>query len=205
MPLGLLILESGGRDEPVVFDVKDIPFGEPRVVELDVELGRRQAFVVNLLTHWDIRDTKKTIEEYGGPGFRIDWLEIEGPVGPFPPASYGKLFGELPLKARSVAKAEREGAKTKPNVSSRKIPDHWFNDPLEPTSMNPKADAERLIRAFLPRAFRGPVPESVAKMHVDRVHTKLDEKHSFFDAMMYGYKSILSSPRFLVFARSRTP
>ena len=64
VPLGLLILESGGRDEPVVFDVKDIPVGEARVVELDVELGRRRAFVVNLLSHVDIRDTKKPIEEY---------------------------------------------------------------------------------------------------------------------------------------------
>jgi Protein of unknown function (DUF1592)/Protein of unknown function (DUF1588)/Protein of unknown function (DUF1585)/Protein of unknown function (DUF1587)/Planctomycete cytochrome C/Protein of unknown function (DUF1595) len=200
VPLGLLILENGGHDEPVLFDVKDIPCGEPRVVEFDVELGRRQAFVANLLTHVDIRDLKKTIDEYTGPGVRIDWLEIEGPVGTFPPASYGKLFGDLPLKARSVAKAERDGAKKLPSASSRKIPDHWNNDPLEPTSTNPKADAERLIRTFLPRAFRGPVPESVAKMHVDRVHKKLDEKQSFFDAMAYGYKSILSSPRFLVFA-----
>jgi mono/diheme cytochrome c family protein len=200
VPLGLLILESGGRDEPVVFDVKDIPVGESRVVELDVELGKRQAFVVNLLTHVDIRDTKKPIEEYTGPGFRIDWLEIEGPVGAFPPASYAKLFNDLPLKARSVAKAEREGAKKAPSVSSRKIPDHWNNDPLEPASSDPKADADRLLRAFLPKAFRGSVPESVVKLYVDRVQTKIEEKQSFFDAMMYAYKSILSSPRFLVFA-----
>jgi hypothetical protein len=36
-------------------------------------------------------------------------------------------------------------------------------------------------------------------MYVDRVHQKLDEKYSFFDAMTYGYKSILSSPHFLLF------
>ena len=200
VPLGLLILENGSHDEPVLYDVKDIPCGDPQVVELDVELGRRQAFVVNLLTHWDIRDTKKTIDEYTGPGFRIDWLEIEGPVGPFPPPSYGKLFGDVPLKARSIAKAEREKARTLPDVKGRKTPDHWNFDPLEPTSTNPKADAERLIRAFLPKAFRGPVPESVAKMYVDRVQKKLDEKQSFLDAMVYVYKAILSSPRFLVFA-----
>jgi hypothetical protein len=200
VPLGLLILENGSHDEPVLYDVMDIPCGEPRVVELEVELGRRQAFVVNLLTHWDIRDGKKTIDEYAGPGFRIDWLEIEGPVGPFPPPSYSKLFGDVPLKARSIARAEREKARTLPDVKSRKTPDHWNFDRLEPASANPKADAERLIRAFLPRAFRGPVPEPIAKMYVDRVHKKLDEKQSFFEAMTYGYKSILSSPRFLVFA-----
>jgi hypothetical protein len=200
LPVGFLILENAGRDDPVLFDCKDISHGEPRVVEFDVELGRRQAFVVNMLTHWDIRDFKRPLEEYTGPGLRFDWLEIEGPVGAFPPPSYVNLFGELPLQARSVAKAAREGAKAPTTVKSRRIPENWFNDPLEPTSSNPRADADRLIRAFLPRAFRGPVPEQLAKLYVKRVHQKLDEKYSFFDAMAYGYKAILSSPHFLVFS-----
>ncbi len=199
LPLGFFILETTGRDDPVLFDCKDIAHGEPRVVEFDVNLGRRQAFVVNLLTRWDIRDFKRPLTEYTGPGLRFDWIEIEGPVGPFPPPSYTKLFGDLPLKARSEAKAEREGKKAFGNVKNRKTPESWFNDPLEPTSKNPKADAERLIRAFLPRAFRGPVPEDLAKLYVKRVHEKLDADYSFFDAMIYGYKSILSSPHFLTF------
>lgn len=199
LPVGLLILENQGRDDPVLFDCKDIPHGEPKIVEFDVELGRRQAFVVNLLTHWDIRDFKRPIAEYTGPGLRFDWLEIEGPIGPFPPVSYVKLFGDQPMKARSIAKAEREGARVTTKVETRRTPDNWFFDPLEPTSANPKVDSERLIRAFLPRAFRGPVSEEVTKLYVDRVHQKLDEMYSFFDAMTYGYKSILSSPHFLVF------
>ena len=199
LPIGFFILETTGRDDPVLFDCKDIPHGEPRVIEFDVELGRRQAFVVNLLTHWDIRDFKRPIEEYTGPGLRFDWVEIEGPVGAFPPASYARLFGDLPLKARSEAKAEREGKKVSSNVKNRKTPENWNFDPLEPTSTNPKADADRLIRAFLPKAFRGPVPEHLAKLYVNRVHQKLDEKYSFFDAMTYGYKGIPSSPHFLTF------
>ena len=90
-PVGFHILESTGRDAPVLFDCKDIPHGEPRVIELDVDLGRHQAFVVNLLTNWDIRDFKRPIDDYTGPGLRFDWLEIEGPVGAFPPPSYEKL------------------------------------------------------------------------------------------------------------------
>ncbi len=199
LPVGFFILETTGRDDPVLFDCKDIPHGEPRVLEFDVDLGRRQAFVVNLLTHWDIRDFKRPIAEYTGPGLRLDWLEIEGPTGVFPPPSYTKLFGDLPLKARSVAKAEREGKKAFNNVANRKTPESWFFDPLEPTSANPKADADRLIRAFLSRAFRGPVPEHLAKLYVSRVHQKLDDKYSFYDAMTFGYKGILSSPHFLVF------
>jgi cytochrome c553 len=199
-PVGFFILENTGRDDPVLFDVKDVPHGLPQVIEFDVELGRRQAFVLNLLTHWDIRDFKRPIEEHTGPGLRFDWLELEGPIGPFPPASYTKLFGDVPLKARSVAKAEREGGKTPTNIKTRKAPENWFFDPLEPASVDPRADAEKLIRAFLPKALRGPAPEHLAKFYVQRVHQKLDEKYSFFDAMTYGYKSILSSPHFLLFA-----
>lgn len=198
IPVGFFVLESSGRDDPVLFDCQDVPHGEPRVVELDVTLGRRQAFVLNLLTTWDIRDFKRPLDEYTGPGLKIDWLEIEGPINPYPPPSYDRLFAGLPLKARSVAKAERDGSRV-PSVANRRTPDQWLTDPLEPVSTDPKADAERLLRAFLPRAFRGPVPQEVEKMYVARVHQKLDEKHSFFDAMTYGYKSILSSPHFLLF------
>ncbi len=66
-----------------------------------------------------------------------------------------------------------------------------------PASANPKPDAERLIRAFLPRAFRRPVSEEVQQHFVKLVHAKLDQKYSFSDAMMYGFKLILSSPDFL--------
>ena len=94
----------------------------------------------------------------------------------------------MPLKARSVAKAEREGARVPSNIANRRTPDNWLNDPLEPASADPQADAERLIRSFLPRAFRGPVPEELAKFYVARVQQKLDEKYSFYDAMLYGYQ-----------------
>ena len=202
VPAGFHILENGGPSQPVLFDVRDIPHGDPKIVEVAVELQSRQAFVVNVLSHFDVRDFKKPIEEYTGPGLRLDWMEVEGPIGPFPPPSYVKLFGDLPLKARSIAKAEREGevheqcgdaeGTCRNNGTSTRS--------SRRESANPKADAEKLLRAFLPKAFRGPVPESVTKNYVDRVCKKLDEKYTFLDAMTYGYKSILSSPHFLLFA-----
>jgi hypothetical protein len=185
------------RDGPVTREVRDVPPGKSAVIELEVDLDRRQAFVVNLLTFWDIRGFKKPIEEYTGPGFRLDWLEIDGPIGPFPPPSYDKLFAGVPLKVRSVAKAEAEGKKP-PTIGLRKHPDNWLGDPLVPASANPKADADRLIRAFLPRAFRRPVSEELQQRFVARVHAKLDAGYTFFDAMTYGYKLILSSPHFLL-------
>src|SRR5262249_20881794 len=65
--------------------------------------------------------------------------------------------------------------------------------------------AGRLIRDFLPRAFRRPVSEEMQKHFVDRVLARLDEKDSFLDAMTYGYKSILSSPHFLLFSEPGSP
>jgi hypothetical protein len=150
---------------------------------------------------WDIRATKKPIEEYIGPGLLIEWLKIEGPVGEWPPKSYTSLFADVPLKARSVAKAEAEGKKP-PTIPAVRSEYAWNADPLVPASAKPKEDAERLIRSFLPRAFRRPVPEELQKQFVARVHAKLDAGYTFLDAMVYGYKAVLTSPHFLLLVES---
>jgi hypothetical protein len=188
-----------GREDPVLRDMRDIQPGKPTLIEVEVDLERRQAFVVNLLATWDIRATKKTIEEYTGPGLVVEWMKIEGPIGPWPPKSYDSLFAGVPLKPRSVAKAESEG-KVPPKIPAVRSEYAWANDPLVPASAKPKEDSERLLRAFLGRAFRRPVSEEVQKQYVARVHDKLDKGYSFFDAMTYGYKSILASPHFLLLA-----
>ena len=198
VPAAFMVVGTG-REDPVLRDMRDIPPGEPTIVEVEVDLERRQAFVVNLLARWDIRAFKKPIEEYTGPGLLVDWMTIEGPVGPWPPKSYDSLFAGVPLKPRSVAAAESAG-KSPPKIPATRSEYSWARDPLVPASTRPKEDAERLIRAFLPRAFRRPVREEVRKHFVERVHDKLDAGYTFFDAMTYGYKSILASPHFLLLA-----
>lgn len=42
-------------------------------------------------------------------------------------------------------------------------------NPALPFSAQPKVDAERLVRRFLPKAFRRPVPEEIAASYVGRV------------------------------------
>ena len=195
IPVGFMTVQDSGRESPVLREVREIPGGKPAVIEFEFDLIRRQAFVVNLLTTWDIRAFKKPIDEYNGPGLLVESLKIEGPIDAFPPPSYNKLFAGVPLKAHSVVQAEKDH-KRPPNVDNRRA-DIWYADPLVPASADPKQDAERLIRSFLPRAFRRPVSEEVQKHYVDKVLAKLDEKYSFLDAMMYGYKLILSSPDFL--------
>ncbi len=196
IPVGFMTVESSGREGPVLKEVRDIPHGKPAVIEFEFDLARRQQFVVNLLTTWDIRRFKKPIEEYTGPGLKVEWLKVEGPIDAFPPPSYANLFSGVPLKARSVVKAEMEGSKP-PAIADNRPEQSWFADPLVPASTKPKQDAERLIRSFLPRAFRRPVSEQDQQHYVKQVLAKLDAKYTFFDAMMYGYKLILSSPDFL--------
>lgn len=202
--VGFMTVESSGREGPVLKEVREIPAGKPQVIEFEFDLARRQLFVLNLLTTWDIRRFKKDprdretrpIEEYDGPGVMVEWMKVEGPIDQFPPPAYNTLFAGVPLKARSVTKAETDGTQV-PKIQENRPEQSWFSDPLVPASADPKKEAERLIRAFLPRAFRRPVAEPVQQRFVQKVVAKLDQKYTFFDAMMYGYKLILSSPDFL--------
>jgi hypothetical protein len=204
VPVGFMTVESSGREGPVLKEVREIPAGQPKLIEFEFDLARRQQFVLNYLTTWDIRRFKKNpqdretrpIEEYDGPGVMVEWMKVEGPLDQFPPPAYNTLFAGVPLKARSVAAAEQAG-KQAPKIPDTRSADAWFADPLVPASENARADAERLIRSFLPRAFRRPVAEPVQQHYVQKVLRKLDEKYTFLDAMAYGYKLILSSPEFL--------
>jgi len=190
-----------GREPPVVRDVVDFPPGDPRVIETEIDLEAGEAFVLQLQLNWDIRATKKPIEEHTGPGFLIEWLEIEGPVDEFPSQAYRTLFGDAELMPRSAAKAKAEGKKPQ-DWSKRTNIYQWLNDPLEPVSATPKEDAEKLLRAFIPRAFRRPVEEDTLKRYIGKVHARLDAGESFVNAMTYGYKSVLTSPPFLFFVEA---
>ncbi len=187
-----------GREPPVVKDIVDLQPGPPRVIETEIDLEAGESFVVNLLLNWDIRATKKPIEDYTGPGFLIEWLEIEGPIDDYPSKAYRSLFGDAELLPKSVIKSMAEGRKPQ-DFSQRTNIYQWLNDPLEPVSTTPKEDAVKLLRAFIPRAFRRLVDEETLKLFINKVHIKLDAGESFVNAMTFGYKCVLTSPQFLFF------
>lgn len=196
IPVGLMKVQQSGREGPELYDVVDIPAGDPAVIELECELESRQAFVINLLTHWDIRRFRKPIEEYTGPGLRVDWLRIEGPLDEFPPPRYTRLFDTTPLVARSVVQARAAGRRI-PVISEQRQPQQWDADPLWPDSASPREDAARLISDFLPRAFRRPVSDEEQQHFVGATLKQLDEGATFYEAMQYGLQLILTSPPFL--------
>lgn len=204
IPVGLMDVMQSGREGPVLREVVDIPHGEPRELVFECDLVSRQQFVVNLLTVWDIRRFRKPIDEYTGPGLRVDWMKIEGPLDPFPPPRYATLFDGVPLKERSVVKAEATGRRV-PTISPNRTVQQWEADPLVPASDKPQEDAERLIRSFLPRAFRRPATDAEQQHFVKATLRKLEQGHTFYDAMQYGYQLILSSPSFLFLLESTDP
>ncbi len=192
------------RDVPPGIPLPDAGEGRVRGTVFEAEFTMNRECIV-WLHAWSLPDryelylkkVKPPLDDYKGPGLVIEWLQIEGPIGPWPPESYNRVFKDVPITARSLAKLEAE-KKAIPKVLPKRPGSYWEEfDPLVPSSLNPKEDADRLIRDFLPRALRGPVSEELQKHYVKVVHDRLDQKYTFVDAMAHGYKSILSSTHFL--------
>lgn len=172
--------KSWGRNPQNVLAVRDVAEGKPQVIEQEVELGTNDLAALDAWTlpsqrTWGDRKLSqgKPLTEYTGPGLAIEWLEIEGPLDPFPPAGYTRLFGDLPLKSRSRGSL------------------------LGVESAHPREDAARLMRAFLPQAFRRPVKGELADYYTQIVLDALDKNKSFEQAMLLGYRAALCSPHFL--------
>jgi hypothetical protein len=65
-------------------------------------------------------------------------------------------------------------------------------------SENPIADARRLLRKFAARAYRRPVNDSDLLVPMQMVRPRLDRGEPFVDALLAGYRAILTSPEFLL-------
>jgi ankyrin repeat protein len=78
-----------------------------------------------------------------------------------------------------------------------------FGD-INPATAKP-ADAERLLRAFMPRALRRPVTAAQIQPYVELVNAKFAEKYSFEDALRVGLRAVLCSPHFLFLEEAPGP
>lgn len=111
-------------------------------------------------------------EKDGQPGVAFRWLEVEGPlIDQWPSEGHQLLFGDLPRK--SVA---------------GQVTIH---------SADPEADAERLMRRFLERAYRHPIVDEDVQRFLRVVKGALQSGSSFEEAMIAGYSAVLCSPGFV--------
>ena len=61
----------------------------------------------------------------------------------------------------------------------------------------PQQAAERVLREFLPRAFRRPVTDDELMQYMSLFHAALDDDQSFDAALQYVLEAVLVSPKFL--------
>ncbi|QDU97501.1 DUF1592 domain-containing protein [Lignipirellula cremea] len=180
--LPVMISHGGYRttEQPEKRRTHDLPPGKQTVVVEEFDLEAAEVVFVNA---WDLPSPRELpamldgapLASYQGPGLKIDWIEIEGPLDPFPPAGYRQLFHDIPL-AQSVA---------------------WNPLSLAPVTTDPPADAERALRHFLPVAFRRPVEESLVQYYVQIAHDQLKSEKPFAEAMVAACTAALCSPHFL--------
>lgn len=87
-----------------VFDVTE----EPSVAEFTVyqNAGETIRIIPYGVTDQPRNFNLKKPEEYPGSGLGVHWMEVEGPISPWPPVSYTRLLGEMSLDNGSLADAE---------------------------------------------------------------------------------------------------
>ena len=108
------------------------------------------------------------------PAVAFQWMEVEGPL-----YDDSTTAGYRPSLRRSAPQAKSEVVST-----------------------DPEADEQRLMRAFLRRAYRRPtVDEADVKRFVSLVDSQRKAGLSFTEAMIAGYTAVLASPAFIYLER----
>ncbi|MFT5121843.1 MAG: hypothetical protein ACI97B_000468 [Verrucomicrobiales bacterium] len=164
-----------------IYDVTGTP-ENPRIIEFNTFIQAEHT--IHILPwiypeHVTWRDKDKEAR----PGVGVSWAEVYGPLDQaFPSEAQQALFGQAESmtmqEGASIWMRHRRGVKRHEVASSL-----------------PEEDAERIIRALVPRAFRRPVASSVADPFVALTHARL---RSFEQAVRAGVTSILCAPQFLL-------
>lgn len=200
-------ISKGRRDEPVTITAETPPrllrhlgdfdiTPEPGVYELEVhllagEMIRPDAGRLFRSRPGAGRWQNPLAEKDGQPGVVFRWMEVEGPLfDQWPPPGHELLFGNLPVANRF--------AEDPPGATNR-FGERRFAPPagVEVISRDAMADAGRLLKHFVPEAYRRPVGRAEVKRFLPVVRTAMGKGNSFTDAMIAGYTAVLCSPEFI--------
>lgn len=170
-----------------VYDVTGSP-DKPTIVEFTTFMKEGDAIHV-LPRVWPEHVTWRDKHEKR-PGVGIVWAETHGPLDQsFPSESQKTLFGDvasITMKPdQSIYMRHRRGVKLHIVESSQ-----------------PREDAARIIREFMPRAFRRPVTADEMQPFVDLTLGRLDAGRTFEQAVRTGFTAVLCSPQFLLLNRT---
>lgn len=168
------------QSKPVRFHGEyDLENNKPHVVEFETRLTRGEMIQVQPMRLGYTNNIDPAT--FTGPGVAVQWVEIEGPLGhdTWPPVGHKRLWGDLPLE---------------PIKGTNK----FTRGPMFTVySKQPEADAEKLLRGFMPLAYRRPITDDDLKPVLDIVKAQLKNGSAFEEAMRVGYKRVLCSPSFL--------
>jgi len=162
----------------------DLPPNEPTTSEVTVWINAGEPIEYlavstdNELFNFANREGKR-YEKFKAYGIGLRWFEMEGPlVKQWPPVSHNRLLGDVKLESTKEQQAN--------GLYYRAVTD----DPI--------TDARRLLGRFARRAYRRPLREGDLNVPMQMVRRRLARKEPFIDALMAGYRAILTSPDFLL-------
>ena len=164
-----------------------MPENEPREVEVVAHLNRNELLQIGP-HRADFDEQGHSVwnvgaAEYDGRGLAVQWIEVEGPLGPWPPQSTTSLFEGVPL--------ERLPAHQRPWKDDTRIA-------YDPKPDDPHAAARLVIERFAGRAFRRPLRDGEAEPYVQLALSALDQGRSFEEAVRLGLQGVLLAPQFIL-------
>ena len=181
----------------------DVP-AEPGVIEFTSYLHGREHLVMFCATLDDRGvpgdSSPPAKKPYQGPGIAFDFMEMEGPLlagGQWPPESHRRLFGDLPLVKWTKESGFNEPEPITIGTGLKRQSWRANGGPFMVESKNPEQDSERLLTAFMERAYRRPVDAGEVKRMQALALDALAKKRCFQDAMRVAFKAVLCSPDFI--------
>lgn len=211
-------ISAGRRDEPITvytrngimnrrvgsFDLTP----EPAVHDLgDVWLLANETLVPDASRFYRSRPNNfrnPLMTPDGAPSVAFRWMEVEGPLyDQATTAGYRLLFGDLPLRRTKpgagrvtvpviLSGEHREGGR---NAGRNVVP--LADVPVEVVSPQPRADAERLLAAFIDRAYRRPTDAADRARFLALFDDRMKAGLGFTEAMVACYTAVLASPGFV--------
>ena len=221
------VLKPSDRTETVAFYEPtgrllgrcDLPPNVPTTAECRVRLraGVPIEYLAVSIPNGDGRQFGKeddpVYEKFARHGLALQWFEMEGPLppagseaerAPWPPASHRALLGDLPLEpVAGEPELDKNGRPKRRRKNDPPPVDPDSGLPYRVASDDPAGDADRLLVDFAERALRRPPTPADLAVPRAQVAGRLADGQPFVEAVLAGYRALLTSPAFLL--RSEDP